>query len=129
MRSLQQPGLAEFLQLRYTITIPLIVIEKSGTSPSPEQKGLALKERGRVGQQLGMYRLVRLLGQNGFSEVYLGKYLFDNRLVAIKVLDGYFNREDAKRFLTQVYYLTNLEHPHIVRTFDLDIDDSRAFML
>ena len=34
-----------------------------------------------------MYRLVRLLGQNSFSEVYLGKHLFDNRLMAIKVLD------------------------------------------
>src|SRR5438552_1383967 len=121
MRSLQQPGLAEFLQLRYTITIPLIVIEKSGTSPSPEQKGLPLKDRGRVGQQLGMYRLVRLLGQNGFSEVYLGKHIFDNMPVAIKILDGYFNREDATRFLMQAYSLTHLEHPHIVRTFDFGV--------
>ncbi len=88
-----------------------------------------MKDRGRVGQQLGLYRLVRLLGQNSFSEVYLGKHLFDNRLVAIKVLDGYFNREDATKFLTQVYSLTHLEHPHIVRTFDFGVEGSVAFLV
>ena len=113
----------------YTIIVPLLVIGKSGARPSPEQKGLSLQDRGRIGQQLGMYRLIRLLGQNGFSEVYLGKHLVDNVPVAIKVIDGYFNREDATRFLTQAYSLTHLEHPHIVQTFDFGIEGSAAFLV
>lgn len=102
---------------------------KSTAGPSLEQKGLPLKDRGHVGQQLGMYQLVRLLGQNGFSEVYLGKHIFDNMAVAIKILDGYFNQEDAARFLTQVYSLTHLEHPHIVRTLDFGVEGSTAFLV
>ena len=39
-----------------------------------------------VGQQLGNYRLTRLLGQGGYAEVYLGEHVRLNTLAAIKVL-------------------------------------------
>ena len=40
----------------------------------------------RIGQQLGNYRLLRLIGRGGFADVYLGKHLHLNTLAAIKVL-------------------------------------------
>ncbi|TMC89323.1 MAG: serine/threonine protein kinase, partial [Chloroflexi bacterium] len=40
----------------------------------------------RVGQQLGNYRMVRLLGQGGFAEVYLGEHVYLGTPAAIKVL-------------------------------------------
>ena len=39
-----------------------------------------------VGQQLGDYRLIRLLGQGSFGGVYLGKHVHNNSLTAVKVL-------------------------------------------
>ena len=40
---------------------------------------------GREGQQLGNYRLVRLLGQGGFADVYLGEHIYLGTSAAIKV--------------------------------------------
>ena len=39
----------------------------------------------RVGEQFGSYRLVRLLGQGGFAEVYLGQHIYLDTPAAIKV--------------------------------------------
>ena len=51
----------------------------------------------RVGQQLGNYRLVRLLGRGGFAEVYLGEHLRFNQQTAIKVLHTYLTDKEAAR--------------------------------
>ena len=40
----------------------------------------------RTGQLLGNYRLIRLLGQGGFADVYLGEHVHLNTLAAIKLL-------------------------------------------
>jgi serine/threonine protein kinase len=48
----------------------------------------------RQGQQLGNYRLVRLLGRGGFAEVYLGQHLKLRRLSAIKVLHAYLSEKE-----------------------------------
>ena len=48
----------------------------------------------RIGQQLGNYRLTRLLGQGGFAEVYLGEHVFLGTTIAIKVLHTQVAPED-----------------------------------
>ena len=51
----------------------------------------------RVGQQLGNYRLVKLLGKGGFAEVYLGQHVrLATKQAAIKTL--FLTDIDTKKF-------------------------------
>jgi len=49
----------------------------------------------RVGQQIGNYRLLRLLGQGIIAEVYLGEHLHLGMQAAIKVLRVHLTNEDS----------------------------------
>ena len=40
----------------------------------------------RTGQQLGTYRLIRLLGQGEFADVYLAEHTPSKKQVTLKVL-------------------------------------------
>ena len=52
----------------------------------------------RVGQQIGAYRLVRLLGEGGFAEVYLGEHVHLGTQAAIKVLHTRLAKGDIDKF-------------------------------
>ena len=53
---------------------------------------------GRVGQQMGNYRLTALLGQGGFAEVYLGEHIYLETTAAIKVLHTQLDSDEAEAF-------------------------------
>ncbi|TMC84433.1 MAG: serine/threonine protein kinase, partial [Chloroflexi bacterium] len=72
----------------------------------------------RVGQHLGNYRLLRLLGQGGFADVYLGEHLHLNTQAAIKVLHTHLTSHDIEPFRTEARTIARLVHPHIVRILD-----------
>ncbi len=78
---------------------------------------------------LGKYRLIRLLGESGSSEVYLGEHLDLHMPVAIKVLRRHFTRNELQKFLEHAYTLTQLVHPHIVRVFDFGVEHSRPLLV
>ena len=40
----------------------------------------------RIDQQLANYHLIRMLGQGGFADVYLGEHVYLNTPAAIKML-------------------------------------------
>ena len=52
----------------------------------------------RAGQQLGNYRLIRLLGEGAFAEVYLGEHIHLGTQAAIKVLYTQLGRTDSEPF-------------------------------
>ena len=83
----------------------------------------------RVNQQLGNYRLVRLLGRGGFAEVYLGEHLRLKTQAAIKVLYTSLEKDDAENFLREAQTIAHLKHPHIVRVFDFDVENHTPFLV
>src|SRR3989442_9338671 len=66
----------------------------------------------RVGQQLGHYRLVRLLGRGGFAEVYLGEHLRLKTQVAVKILHTSLEDDDVEGFLREAQTVAHLKHPY-----------------
>jgi serine/threonine protein kinase len=83
----------------------------------------------RVGQQLGNYRLTRLLGRGGFAEVYLGEHFRLKSRAAIKVLHAQLSEDDITGFLSEAQTIAKLEHPNIVHVLDFDIAESTPFLV
>ncbi len=78
------------------------------TSPSAEP--LRATQTLRVGQVIEDFELLKLLGSGAFAQVYLARQATMQRLVALKVSS---DRGDEPKTLAQ------LDHPHIVRVFDV----------
>jgi serine/threonine protein kinase len=83
----------------------------------------------RVGQQLGNYRLVSLLGQGGYAEVYLGQHLRLSLQAAIKVLHTQLTGQEAEHFYQEAETIAKLMHPSIVRILDYDVQDGVPFLV
>jgi outer membrane protein assembly factor BamB/serine/threonine protein kinase len=83
----------------------------------------------RVGQQLGNYRLIRLLGKGGFAEVYLGEHVYLETQAAIKVLLTQLAFQDMEPFRLEAKRVAHLEHPHIVRVLEFGVDGSTPYLV
>ncbi len=83
----------------------------------------------RVGQQLGNYRLISLLGQGGFAEVYLGEHIHLGTQAAVKVLHTQLTNEHVEAFRTEARTIAHLVHPHIVRVLEFGVEDDIPFLV
>ncbi|HZR39685.1 MAG TPA: protein kinase, partial [Ktedonobacteraceae bacterium] len=79
--------------------------------------------RDRVGQQIGHYRFVKLLGTGGFAEVYLGEHIHLGTKAAVKVLRTQITQQDRAGFLTEARTIARMEHANIVRVLDFGFDE------
>jgi Serine/threonine protein kinase len=75
-----------------------------------------------IDQQMGNYRLVRLVGQGHFADVYLGEHLYLKTFAAIKILHAAVNRDVLRQFLQEAQAVAHLDHPHIIRVLDFGVD-------
>jgi serine/threonine protein kinase/tetratricopeptide (TPR) repeat protein len=80
-------------------------------------------------QQFGHYRLLSLLGQGGFSEVYLGEHIYLKTQAAIKILTIPLEQDERSKFLTEARIIAHLDHPHIVRVLDFGLQDRVPFLV
>jgi serine/threonine protein kinase len=83
----------------------------------------------RLGQQLGNYRLTRLLGQGSFAEVYLGQHIVLGTMVAIKILHTRVSEKDMAQFEQEARLLASLRHPHIIRVLDFGLDEQTPYLV
>src|SRR6266699_1299939 len=83
----------------------------------------------RTGQQLGNYRLVRLLGQGGFADVYLGEHVYLKMQAAIKLLHTQITDDNMSSFVTEAQTIARLHHPHIIRVLDFGLHDNTPFLV
>lgn len=81
------------------------------------------------GQQLGYYRVLRLLGEGGFAQVFLGEHIFLKTHAAIKVLTTHLAQEDIESFIREAQTIARLRHPNIVRVLDFGVQDGRPFLV
>src|SRR5262245_16252952 len=74
-----------------------------------------------VGQQLGPYRILSLLGAGGMGEVYRARDTRLNRTVAIKALPRHLSeRTDLRRrFVQEAKAASALNHPNIITVYDI----------
>jgi peptide/nickel transport system substrate-binding protein len=83
----------------------------------------------RLGQQFGNYRLVSLLGQGGYAEVYLGQHVRFNQQAAIKVLHTHLSDVEAEHFQQEAETIATLAHPSIIRVLDFDVQGGVPFLV
>ena len=81
-----------------------------------------LMKRKYKGFYLRQYRILGHLGTGGMSTVYLAEHTLMQRRVAIKVLPKkrLTNAVYLDRFIREAQAIASLDHPHIVRAYDID---------
>lgn len=73
----------------------------------------------------GRYRLERKVGSGAMGDVWSAADMRINRQVAVKVLPKAYSEESShrQRFMREARLLASLDHPNIVKVFDLGFDD------
>ena len=85
-----------------------------------------------LGDKLGHYEVLSLLGQGGMGEVYRARDTTLQRDVALKVLPATFLRDPERmaRFQREAQVLASLDHPNIGHIHGIvDSEESRALVL
>jgi len=107
-------------------------VVKPGTDIPPTPQPQKDNEEERLRSALtGRHEIVRKLGAGGMANVYLAKEIALDRTVAIKVLPKEFLRDEqfVARFKREAQVAANLEHPHIVRIFQIGEENNLVYFV
>jgi serine/threonine-protein kinase len=82
----------------------------------------------QAGRGFGNYRIVRLLGEGGFGEVYLAENPLLERRAAVKVLHTGLAQDPelVRRFLNEARAASAIRHPNIIEVFDAGLTPEGA---
>lgn len=80
---------------------------------------------------LGDYNIIKQIGQGSLGSVYLAEHRFMKKQYAIKVLPDELscNRGFIARFEKEISILSKLDHPHIVKVYNISFSDGHYFIV
>src|SRR5258708_8239881 len=84
-----------------------------------------------IGERIGDYEIVAILGAGGMGQVYKVRNVLSDRVEAMKVLlpnlEG--DTDLADRFLREIKVQATLDHPHIARLHTAQIFNNQLLMV
>ena len=83
-----------------------------------------------AGGSAGEYVLEELVARGGYGDVYVGKHRDSGQRAAVKVLRAELSHSDAmvERFIREARAVERIDHPNLVKIYDLDrLPDGRPF--
>jgi serine/threonine protein kinase len=83
----------------------------------------------RVGERFGNYHLIKLIGEGGFAEVYLGEHIHLDSLAAVKILTTRLTDDEISTFRNEARIIINLDHPHIIRVLDFGLENNTPYIV
>jgi serine/threonine protein kinase len=109
-------------------TSALLVRDAQLTFFQSKQLKLGRYKRFTIGSK---YRLLELIGAGGMGAVYLCEHTLMKRLVALKVLpvEKLDDPSNLDRFHREARAVAALDHPNIVRAYDIDQYDKLHFLV
>ena len=83
-----------------------------------------------VGQSLGHYRILSLLGKGGMGEVYCARDTKLDRTVALKILPAELaaDQDRLRRFVREAKAASALNHPHVATIYEIGESDNAHFI-
>jgi serine/threonine protein kinase/Flp pilus assembly protein TadD len=84
-----------------------------------------------IGQQIGSYQIISLLGAGSMGAIYKARDARLNRFVAIKILPvvNVIDPERKRRFIQEARAASALNHPNIVTIYDIGGENSVDFIV
>lgn len=84
-----------------------------------------------LGQTLGSFRVLSLLGEGGMGRVYLAEHVLIGRRAAIKVLaaDIAAKEDLVSRFFTEARAVNDIRHPNIVEVTDFGTFGNQPYIV
>lgn len=103
----------------------LVFVNRRAAAPTPLV--------GRVGEEIGHYRLIAKLGQGGMGTVYSVEHTVLERRYALKVLRAKVFAQDRSagaRFVREARAAARVQHPNIAEVFDFGyVVDGRPYLV
>ena len=103
----------------------------AGQHPSPIETG-DVRERGHEGIscRIAQFELRELLGEGSFGSVWEAHDTELDRIVAVKVpRRGQLHPDDTERFLREAKAAAGLQHPNIVRVYEVGLEADLAYIV